>query len=576
MPSPVRLAFVFSMTALLGAGIGCTPTRATPGGRDAGTRPPPADSGVAMGCTSAVDTDGNGIADAIEDPSNPDDDGDGVPDTMEIDPGANPCGPRDFDRDTLPDFRDTDSDNDGVPDGTELTNGTDPHNDDSDGDGASDLVEVAVGTDGADSASEPPVGSLYVTIPYYPPGAMGTHPHRQFDFRTRIQVADVFILVDNSASMDSVIAAIRGPFSSTIVPGIRAAIPDVRIGVGSFDSAPRAPEGSPGSPGDYVLWVRQPVDPDASLSQAAFDNMRTITTDAPGYYGGDGPECQTEALYESLTGNGMSGHESDTAARYSVHDARDPAGNGWVPTMIPGTDCPIAPDSPSPFGWACFAEGRVPILILASDAPWYNGTAPDDPTASYEHTFAELQAAMLARGAYFIGIDVGLGTGGYTYADSVTLANATGTRDGSGNPLVFGPGSGGLSGIAGNIVDAVVTLAGSTVQDITTRTDPDPTETRLPAGHTTRDFIRAVTPDHASPEAPTGYARKDTTTFYGVDPATIVYFDVDFYNDFQLPIPTAQLFRATIQVLGRAGSIVDHRDVFMIVPPEGGTVGGPT
>jgi hypothetical protein len=568
-----RLAVILSLAALAGGGAGCNPARATPGGHtDAGPHAR-TDSGPIASCTSMADSDGNGIADIIEDPSNPDDDMDGVPDTMEITPGGNPCGPRNSDGDSIPDFRDTDSDNDGVPDGQEIANGTSPTNQDTDGDGVTDLVEVAAGTDGTNASSQPPAGTLYVTIPYVPPGSTGEHPHRQFDFSTRLRVADVFIVVDNSASMDSVIAAIRGPFSSTIVPGIREAIPDVRIGVGSFDSAPRSPEGDPGSPGDYVLWVRQPVDADASLSQTAFDTMNTITTDAPGHYGGDGPECQTEALYESLTGAGMSGHETDAAARYSVHDARDPAGNGWVPTMIPGTDCPVSPDGPAPYGWACFQEGRVPILVLASDAPWYNGIGADDPSASYEHTYAQLSAAMTARGAYFIGIDVGLGTGGYTYTNSQALATTTGTVDGSGQPVVFGPGSSGVSGIANDIVNAIVTLSGETTQDITTRTDPDTTETRLPTGRTTADFIRAVTPDHGYPEAPTGYDHKDATTFYAVDPATIVTFDVDFYNDFQPPSTTAQLFKATIQVLGRAGSIVDHRDVYMIIPPNGGTVG---
>ena len=275
-------------------------------------------------------------------------------------------------------------------------------------------------------------------------------------------------------------------------------------------------------------------------------------------------------MFESLIGDGMVGHLSDPPG--SVLNAL--SGNGFVPTMEPFRDCGAGPDGPVPFGWACFVDGRVPIIVLASDATWYNGPAPGSPSDGAQHLYADLLAGMHAHGGYFIGIDVGDLSD--TLANATMLARDTGTLDGSGNPVVFNPGSAGLAGVANDIVNAVVTIAGETNQDITTRTDPDPTETRLPAGHTTRDFIRAVTPDHASPEAPTGYARKDTTTFFGVDPATIVYFDVDFYNDFQLPIPTAQLFRATIQVLGRAGSIVDHRDVFMIVPPEGGTVGGPT
>lgn len=571
MPVSQRIAIVVSMAALAGAALGCNPARSTPNTHnDAGTHPH-GDVGVVSGCTSTNDSDGNGIADSIEDETNPDDDGDGIPDSQEIDAGGNPCAPRDSDHDGQPDFRDGDSDNDGVPDGQEIANGTDPTNQDTDGDGVTDLVEIAAGTSGTDPTSQPPVGTLYVTIPYWPPGTMGDHPHRAFDFSTRIQVADVFILVDNSASMQPVINALATAFSSEIVPGIRAAIPDVRIGVGSFDSVPIPPQGSPGNPGDYTLWVRQPVDANATLSQNAFNNMHTIDTDTGGFYGGDYPEDQVEALFEAIDGAGMVGHESDSAARLSVHNALDPSGNGYVPTMIPGTDCPIAPDGPHPYGWACFSEGRVPILVLASDASWYNGPV-SGPSSGASHSYGALLASMQARGAYYVGVDIG--DAGDTYANSQSLALDTGTVDGSGNPVVFHPGSAGISGsLANDIVNAVVTLAGETVQDITTRTDPDTTETRLPAPHTTADFIRAVTPDHGFPDAPTGYVSKDTTTFYGVNPATVVTFDVDFYNDFQPPAATAQLFRATIQVLGRAASVVDHRDVYMIVPPEGGTIG---
>ena len=93
---------------------------------------------------------------------------------------------------------------------------------------------------------------------------------------------------------------------------------------------------------------------------------------------------------------------------------------------------------------------------------------------------------------------------------------------------------------------------------------------RLMSPHTTADFIRSVIPARGIPEAPTGYDRKDMTTFYNVAPSTSVVFTVDFYNDFQPPAATALLFRATIHVLGRAMSEVDHRDVFMIVPAAGG------
>jgi hypothetical protein len=571
----MRQSFLCSIVALLALyGIGCNPAtsgRHRDGGAGDGAF---GTDGRAFGCMG-VDTDGNGIDDSLEDPTNPDDDGDGIPDSVEAGMTGDICAPRNTDGIDAPDFADLDSDNDGVPDSGEIAAGTNPLEQDTDGDGVDDIVEIAAGSDPLDGSSRPPEGTLYVTIPYHPPGEAGEHPQREFDFSTRIQIADVFIIVDNSASMQPIIAALRSTFSSTIVPGIRAEIADVRIGVGSFDSVPDGYQGDPGNPGDYTLWVRQRVDANAALSQAAFDSMNTIDTDTfSGFFGGDYPEDQVEALYESITGNGMSGHESDEAARRSVHNALDPSGNGYVPTMIPTRDCPVGPDDPEPYGWACFSEGRVPILVLASDAEWYNGFhsspfvgSPTDPNA---HTGSEMVAALMARGAYFVGIDVG--DTGDTYENSLSLAMQTGTVDGSGSPVAFHPGSTGLDAAASNIVTAVSTLTGQTPQDITTRTDPDTGETRLPSGRTTAEFITMVTPSRGVPDAPTGFSSMDATTFYDVRPSTVVWFNVDFYNDFQPPTDSAQLFRATIQVIGRAGTIVDHRDVYMIVPAVGGSV----
>jgi len=108
------------------------------------------------------DTDGDGVIDALE----PDDDGDGVPTEDELG--------RDTDGDGLPDHRDADDDGDGIPtaedpapldpasptdpdldsdrdglsDADEALLGTDPLDPDSDGDGVPDGVEGGVDSDG--------------------------------------------------------------------------------------------------------------------------------------------------------------------------------------------------------------------------------------------------------------------------------------------------------------------------------------------------------------------------------------------------------------------------------------------
>lgn len=75
---------------------------------------------------SAVDTDGDGIIDALD----ADSDGDGILDANE--------GAGDTDGDGAPDYRDLDSDDDGLPDALERASGTDRLDDDSDDDGIAD------------------------------------------------------------------------------------------------------------------------------------------------------------------------------------------------------------------------------------------------------------------------------------------------------------------------------------------------------------------------------------------------------------------------------------------------------
>ena len=477
-------------------------------------------------------------------------------------------------QDVIPNFRDLDADNDGLTDREELMAGTNPCAADSDGDGATDLIESTAMSNGRDPMSRPPENSLYVVLPYNPPGAMGMREYREFQFSTRIRQADVLFLVDNSASMEPIINNLRANFRATIVPGVGAQIPDVRMGVISFDSMPFGLSGEAGNPGDYTLWVRQAMTPDTAAVQRAFDNMRTIDQDTGGrYVGGDGPECQTEAAFQSITGAGSPGRESDPAALFSVRNALDPRGNGWVPRSDPMRDCPR---DGVRFGWACFSEGRVPILVLASDAPWYDGCAPGSPSSGGRgHNCQQLVSALNMRGGYFIGVDVGRGVGGFTYTNAEAVSRMTNTVDGAGNPIVFGPGNTGIAMASTQIVEAITRVAGQSRQDITTRTQPDAMAMGIPMGRTTAEFIKAVVPLRGDPDAPVGYDRRDDRVFYNVSPSTRVTFRVEFYNDFVEGGATARLYRATIEVLGRGGTVVDTRPVFIVVPAVGSGIGVP-
>lgn len=397
------------------------------------------------------------------------------------------------------------------------------------------------------------------------------------ELRTRVRSVDVFFLVDNSASMDPIILTLRDTMSTVLLPGIRAAIgpySDVRFGIGSFDSLP---DGVDGTPGDYDLWVRQPIttpdrDGDARVL-TALAAMRTITTDTSGgNSGGDEPENQLIAAWHLISGGGsilfppLVGGEIE-AARASVHGgpsrARGTRGAGWVPTMDPALDCGAAAGDPV-YGWGCFRTGRIPIVVLFSDATWYN--MPGTRGLSAAPSYQTMVDAMVSRSVLLLPIDVG--RSGATRAAAITLALATHTVDSSGRPLVYTDPGGGPAGI-GAVVDAVAAAASQTRQDVTTSLAPDPAEGRLDPSHDTSDFVTTVRPDHADPGAPEGFEHVDATTFFEVRPSTLVAFDVDFYNDFHRnPTAAPQVFRTTLDVLGRARNVLARRDLYVIVPSE--------
>lgn len=547
-PRSLVVPFVLVLASI----VGCNSGHAGPS-RTRDTGPLGSDVRIEVRCETPTDSDGDGVADDREGvgdadhdgtPNNGDldSDGDGISDADEAG-STDPCRPRDSDGDGNPDFLDTDSDNDGLPDSAEVSTGTDRFSTDTDGDGIDDLTEVAAGTSPTDATSRPPETTLYVVLPYL------TTAEREFDFSTRIRAADICFVVDTTGSMGGTITEVQSSLESTIVPGIAAAIGpdgDARYAMtahGDFQ------EGGSNYTGNVQVFQRMTYDVAA---------VRAATGSLYADSGGDYPESQVTSMHALISGFGHPNY-GGTATRF----------------MDPVSDCGDGPDDDPSYGWCCFREGRVPIMVLFSDAAWHNGVDGNDgvaPGGNYygstpsAATWPMLTSEMTTRGAYFVGIDVG---GGDTLRNSQELAMLTGTLDGSGNPIAF---MGSASTVATNVVEAITRIAGTTRQDITTRTDPDPAETRIAAPNTTASFIDAVVPVRGTPDAPTGFDSMDSTTFYNVSPSTRVTFRVDFNNDFQMGTDTAQLFRATIMVLGRAGAVVDSRDVFIVVPPMGGEV----
>ena len=582
----LRLGIASISFVLLLALVGCSDSSRPrgSGGRDGGTG---LDGSVSV-CDDPTDSDGDGIADAAEGDGDPDgdgvpsladddSDGDGIPDSEEA--GVDPCAPTDTDGDGTPDFADTDSDNDGLTDADEVAGGTDPANHDSDGDGFTDLAEDAAGTDPTDPASGIPETDFFVVLPYE-----GPHENRTLRFGTDIQVADVFFLADMTGSMRGVRSSIITGLIDTIIPGIAAAVPDVQFGAGGYDDYGVPSYGWPPTSEwrdlpFYLLREIGPADDDRGAWSLTADaatcpmdasvmdigqitgapNGRPDILEAveglPCHGGYDGPESTGPALWATATGRGLSW---------------DATGDDGMRHMgsIPDQSCPVIPDEPGMrFGYPCFRPGAQPIILVFGDNQWHNGMGGVNPYPFMAPTYDQVVAELNAIGARVISIVNAFGS---VPTDYTTIATDTGAVRADGSPLVFTIASGG-GGLDTAVVDAVVELVTGTPQDVSTRTEnvpgnPDDFDATL--------FIKSITPEEGYRDgiAGTGYTSKDATTFYGVIPGTYVDFAIDFHNDVRPPAATAQIFQARIIVVGNGVADLDRRNVYIIVPPEGGTI----
>ena len=562
------------------ATVGCTTGR----GRPTGPGLDDVDAGGGGVCRSLIDTDGDSIADDVEGVGDldgdgtpnfedTDSDGDGIGDLAEA-ASDNPCLPVDSDGDGSADAFDIDSDDDGLLDNEEDELGTDRRVVDTDGDGVTDLGEArGSGTDPLDPTDTIAEGDFFLVLPY-----QGAHEPRTLRFGTNIHIADVFFLVDMTGSMSGERQNLISGLVDTIIPGIAEAIPDAHFGAGGFDDYPTGGYGSGNDRPFYLLREIAPADRDVGAwsittrsyndcpSDSARNDIGEITGAANGrpdileaveglpcHGGSDGPESYVPALWATATGMGLD----------------------WGSGSVPAQTCPSIPDDPAlRIGYPCFRPGSLPIVLLFGDANFHNGpggsqaytSIPSAPT--YEQTVMELEGI----GARVIGIY----SGGSPYggdanrADYEAIATSTGAVREDGTPLVFDIDSSG-SGLSNAVVEGVASLVGGTPQDVTTSAqniagNPDEFDA-------TQFILSIVTGEgYRDGISGTGYTSKDGSSYFGVIPGTQVTFDIDFGNEVRAPATRAEIFRARIDVVGNDVAVLETRNVYIIVPPYGGTI----
>ena len=482
----------------------------------------------------ATDTDRDMMVDRVD----PDSDSDSLTDAMEAGDADPATPPVDTDMDGVYDFRDPDSDADGLSDQAEGAAGTSPTNADTDLDGVSDLIEVASMTNPLDASENPRTRGDFVFLEPYMEMA---EPRRDtLDFATNIRQADVYFLMDTTSSMGGSVTSLRASLAG-FIPEVRAAIPDVWIGAGSFR--------------DY------PVSPYGASVDYAYRNCGNLT-----------PDATTATGYLSCysLGNGADGAESHTAALWSVATGMALPGRSGLTTAA---TCPAGH-----FGYPCFRESAVPIVVLISDIFAHNGPGGSNPyndgaIGGHAPTFVEAVAALNARNVRVIGIGQGM-TG---RADLTAFATSTGAVDAGGMAL-YSTWSGGS--IGATVLAQIQTLASQTRLDISIRFTDDASDS-VDSFAAFVDHIEANTagdPARGCAARPAMDTNGDgfADTFMDVTAGQRVCFDIVVKDNVTVePTLEPQLFRGTINVVGDGFTPLDERDVFFLVKPRILDPGGP-
>lgn len=338
--------------------------------------------------------------------------------------------------------------------------------------------------------------------------------------------ADVLMLIDVTGSMREEITQIRTTLRDRIVPGIRAAIPDSRLGVATLADFPF---GGCGGPDDVPFAQILPIDADVARIQAAVDSVATTS-------GGDPPESHVEALFQAATGEGLG-------------------------TVIPPSfGCPGGG-----FGYPCFRTDALPVILLFTDAAFHNGPGGSNPYplscgAADAHTYSEAVAVLNARGIRVMGLfSGGVRTG---RDDLERVATDTGAVSGA-TPLVFDIGERGES-LTTNVIAAVRTLADVIQFDVdTVLVDPVPGD-----GVDPREFVDEVIALRAEP--PSGVTSISGGVFFGVSTGTRVVFQLQLRNDVVAPGVGPQRFLLEIVFRADGRTRLGSTIIEIVIPGSDG------
>lgn len=390
------------------------------------------------------------------------------------------------------------------------------------GDGGSFDAGVDAGADaGTDAGMDGgPMPDECIELPFLEPPR-----ELEISFRAQILSADVFFLVDVTGSMGEEIEQIRIQLRERIIPGLAAAIPDVRFGVGHFADFP-LPELNYGESTDELFRLLSRSTGNIGQVQSAVDRL-------PLQGGRDGPEALVEGLFLTATGDGMG-------------------------RFAPPASCPA-----DTVGYPCFRAQGSRIVLAFTDAPTHNGPAGHDAYSGVRpepHSYEQTANALRMIGAKVLGLYSG-GPGGQGMNDLEALARDTGAIRGDGTPVVFDIGRDGRL-LSESVVEAVRTLVEEVPFDVDVLIE-DVGGDALDA----TAFVERVIADRADP--PSG-AVSVGDRFDDVRPGTRVFFRILLLNELIPQTDEPQSFLMRVVLRGDGVTRLQETLLQIVVPAIGG------
>ncbi len=494
-----------------------------------------------------TDTDGDSIPDYLD----LDSDNDGILDSVEAGDENPNTVPVDSDGDGVPDYRDADSDNDGLPDGQEDLNGngvvdpgeSDPRSEDTDGDGVTDLIEVAAGTDPQDSADNPQaLGHFVFQVPYEEP----TDPlDDTLEFRTSVQFADLYFLLDRTGSMGA-------EFDALAVPsGIPQIISDLTC---QKSGTPCALDSDCGA--DQVCFSQECIQDPLSGSGCVADLWTGFGyfEDCNEYVHQVTPQPDPQITANAVSSVGMSG-----GTEAVLQSAACVADSSY------GCTTTVCESDPQKVGCAGFRADAVRILIHITDAGNQAGTGCGPSTADIAGQ------ALSAEGIKYIGLwgtgDNGGNPCGSAQECLTDVGIASGTLDTSNQPFMY-------EALDSAVVNATAQGVIDLVQGVPLRVTigaedlpGDDGDALQFIDHLEVNISGQGNCTNVSPvEDSSGNGHDDT--FPSLVGGTPVCWDVIPIpqNDFVPATEQPQVFKARLTVYGD-GSPLDERQVYFLIPP---------